>query len=460
MQPLLAIVGLTWKAAFRYRLFWVVTTLLLVAVVALPLLLKDDGTAAGFAQILITYTLSAVTGLLGLCTLWLACGTLARDIEDCQIQMVAVKPIARWQIWAGKWLGLLTLDAVLLAVAGLGIFGLLEYRARKLPEKELFKLKNEVLVARASVKEPDMEAAIRKETDREFKESLAKGAAADINPGALRQQIALNVRAALQVVQPNETRLWKIPLGAMKDRLKDQPLYVRMKFNSADMLRQENLHAYWQVGYPKKTALWQEEMSVVPDTFYEFKIDPNLFDENGDLYIAFLNVNETAVLFTLQEGMEVLYRQGGFGLNFVRGLGIILCWLGLLAALGLASASFLSFPVAAFFSIAVLMISFSSGTLTNVVNDGTLLGFNEEKGVKGHSAVDTLAVPAFKGMLEVINLVQGFSPIDSLSTGRLIPLETLGQAVGQIIGLLGGLLAAGGIFIFSRRELATAQGTQ
>ena len=255
MQPLFAIVGLTWKAAFRYRLFWVVTSLLLVAVVALPMMLKDDGTAAGFAQILLTYTLSAVTvkPLLGLSTLWLACGTLARDIEDCQIQMVAVKPIARWQIWAGKWLGLLTLDAALLAVAGLSIFALLEFRARKLPEAELFKLRNEVLVARASVKEPGMEQAIRQESEREFKESLDKGVAADLNPAVLRQQIALKVRADLQVVQPGETRLWRIPLGAARDQLKGQPLYVRMKFNSAKRWANPTIyHALWQVGYSEK----------------------------------------------------------------------------------------------------------------------------------------------------------------------------------------------------------------
>ena len=88
------------------------------AVVGLPLLIKDDGTARGFTQILLTYTLSAITGLLGLSTLWLSCGTLARDIEECQIQVVATKPIARWQIWLGKWLGIVTLNAALLAISG------------------------------------------------------------------------------------------------------------------------------------------------------------------------------------------------------------------------------------------------------------------------------------------------------------------------------------------------------
>ena len=38
------------------------------------------------------------------------------------MQMVAVKPIARWQVWLGKWLGILSLNAVLLALAGAAIF--------------------------------------------------------------------------------------------------------------------------------------------------------------------------------------------------------------------------------------------------------------------------------------------------------------------------------------------------
>src|SRR5579862_1889309 len=158
MQQLFAIISLTWKAAFRYRLFWVIAFLLVGAVVGLPILVKDDGTAEGFAQILITYTLGAVSGLLGMCTLWLACGTLARDVEECQIQMVAVKPIARWQIWLGKWLGLVTLDAALLVVAGVSVFCLLQWRARGLPPRELAKLKNEVLIARGSVKEDNRDA--------------------------------------------------------------------------------------------------------------------------------------------------------------------------------------------------------------------------------------------------------------------------------------------------------------
>src|ERR1035441_9788711 len=145
MQRIFAIAWLTWKAALRFRLFLVIAVLLLAAVVGLPILIKDDGTARGFTQILLTYTLSTITGLLGLSTLWLSCGTLARDIEECQIQVVATKPIARWQIWLGKWLGIVTLNAVLLGISGGCVFGLLQWRAGKLPAAEQKILREQVL---------------------------------------------------------------------------------------------------------------------------------------------------------------------------------------------------------------------------------------------------------------------------------------------------------------------------
>src|SRR5208337_1230446 len=166
MQRLLAIAWLTWKAAFRFRLFLVIAVLLLAAVVGLPVLIKDDGTARGFTQILLTYTLSVITALLGLSTLWLACGTLARDIEECQMQVVATKPIARWQIWLGKWIGIMSLNAALLALSGACVYGLLEWRADKLPLAEQKVLREQVLVARGAAKEKNDDVEIDAETER------------------------------------------------------------------------------------------------------------------------------------------------------------------------------------------------------------------------------------------------------------------------------------------------------
>src|SRR5437762_6661649 len=166
MQRVLAIAWLTWKAAFRFRLFLVIAVLLLASVVGLPLLIKDDGTARGFTQILLTYTLTTISALLGTSTLWLACGTLARDIEDCQMQVVVVKPIARWQIWLGKWLGLMSLNAALLALSGASVYGLLQWRAARLPVDQQQVLRSEVLVARGSALPPDPAQKIETDTEQ------------------------------------------------------------------------------------------------------------------------------------------------------------------------------------------------------------------------------------------------------------------------------------------------------
>ena len=461
MQRIFAIAGLTWKAALRFKLFLVIAALLILTVVGLPLIIKDDGTAQGFTQIILTYTLSAITALLGLSTLWLACGTLARDIEECQIQIVATKPIARWQIWLGKWLGIVSLNAVLLAIAGGCVFGLLQWRATQLPVAQQKILQEQVLVARGSAKEANSEADINAETERILQDRLKSNPVDRVDVPEVRKQIRERVKADFQLVPPSYQRAWQIDLGFAKNYLAGKPLQLRVKFNSAQKSASGTFTAIWQVGVPQKTKFWQSQpMSLAPDTFHEFSIPPDLFDANGVLTVSFLNPNGTALLFPLDEGMEVLYPEGGFALNFARGLGIIFCWMALLAALGLMAASFLSFPVATFFALGLLAVGLASDTLAESVASGSVAAGNEETGVAGYSVADVVLIPAFKGALAVISLVNSYSPVEALSSGRSITWSELATAFAQIVFLVGGIFSVVGIFFFNRRELATAQGTQ
>lgn len=453
-----AVIRLTWKAAFRFRLFWVLTVLLLGSVIALPMIIKDDGTARGFTQILLTYTLGIITSLLGLTTLWLSCGTLARDIEEAQIQMVAVKPIGRWQIWLGKWLGLFFLNAALLAIAGGSVFSLLKWRAEKLPVAEQKILESEIFVARGSLKEPvtDFGPAV----DKEVEARLKANPMSTLDAGLLRKQIEEGMKAAEQVVEPNHLRRWVIDFGFRKEFMRDDPLFLRMKFHSPEtspLGDAKTYRAVLLVGVPGTDKYFPiDEPSIAAETYHEFPVPPNLFDNDGKLTIEFRNYNKSALLFPLDEGMEVLYREGSFGLNFARGLGIILCWLSLLAAVGLCAASFLSFPVATFFALTFLVFIFSTGTMTAVVQEGVVAGRTHE-GKPNAPMLDAVFVPVFRALLKVVQLVQAFSPIESLSSGRSITWGQLGLAFAQIVLLMGGLFAWVGIFIFNRRELARSQ---
>lgn len=441
----------------RFRLFAVVAALLVLAVVGLPLIVKDDGTARGFVQIIITYTLSAVTALLGFSTLWLSCGALARDIEECQIQVVATKPIARWQIWLGKWMGIASLNAALLVLAGACIYGLLEWRATKLPLLERTELQQELLVARGSAKETDNTAQINAKTEEILQNRLKSnpGISADLNE--VRNQIREQVKSDFQLVPPGYYRIWNIDLGADKSYIHNKSLQLRIKFESADHNPNGTYTGIWEIGNPDSTNyVVVPQMSLSPDTFHEFTIPPNLYNDKGELTIVFVNQNEMSLLFPLEDGMEVLFPQGSFTVNFIRALGIIFCWLILLSAIGLMAASFLSFPVAAFFSLTMLAVAFSSSTLAETVDLGSVTSGTTPTAAT-RSITDTIFIPIFKGMLAVLNLVENFSPIDALSSGRSVPWSELGAAVGQIAILFGGTFAIIGIALFSRRELAAAQ---
>jgi len=430
--------------------------LLLAGVIILPLIIKDDGTARGFSQIILTYTLTLMTALLGFATLWLSCGILAREIEDAQMQMVVSKPIARWQIWLGKWLGILALNAMLLAITGAAVYALTISRAHKLPPKELAILQNEIFVARQSAREelPDFDEMANSVLREKLKSNpVPEG----LSVPALRNIIKEQLKSRNSLVPPGYRNQWEIYAGNPA-KVKNLPLTIRTKVDPPVPGIETWFQTHWEFGDPNSRNQFQTNMLLPGEAAIEFQIPANLVTDKGMLQIRMENLSEKPMLFPLEDGLEVLYRIGGFGGNFFRGLVVIFCWLALLAALGLSASTFLSFPVASFCTIAVLCVCLSTGTLKQIVAEGGIIQVNPNSGFADDpSILNQIAVPMAKALLFTFNLARGFSPIDSLSSGRAVTWGELGRAVVQICILLCGLLAGVGMIIFTRRELATAQ---
>ena len=459
MHRILAIAALTWKAALRYRLVWVLTGLLLGVVFGLPLMLKDDGTARGLTQILLTYTLSFVTTILSFATLWMACGTLARDVEECQMQMVAVKPIARWEVWLGKWLGIMLLNLALLGGSGVVIYGLVLWRSSHLPPEQREILRGEVLTARVGMKEPPPN--LDAEVEKQLRTRLEKNPVPDANLAEVRKTMRDQIKAMNEVIRPGYLRRWSIDLGHAGTLLKDRPLFLRVKFASSQYSTKPLTYpTFWEIGPVGAQNRFRFVRPLTTATFHEIRLDPRLIDAKGVLTIDCVNPaeNRDAFVFTLEEGLEVLYAESSFGLNYARALWIILLWLGFFAALGLAAASFMTFPVAAFFSLSMLVIGLGSTMLATIVKEGSYL--SGEAGGMNPVVVDKVMVTFFKALLFLVQLVLDFSPIDALSTGRSVTWAMVGVATWQILILVSGILAAFGIYVFTRRELATAQARQ
>ena len=82
-------------------------------------------------------------------------------------------------------------------------------------------------------------------------------------------------------------------------------------------------------------------------TIHEIAVPANAVAD-GYLGVVFENtpLNDTVVIFPIEDGLEILYKADSFGANFIRATLLIFMRLVFLAALGISVATWLSFPVA------------------------------------------------------------------------------------------------------------------
>ena len=107
----IALLGI--RAPLRSRL--VLGLLALLAVILAGI--RGDGTAQGEMRMLLTWTLGVAAGVLGAATLWAGCAAVASDIEAGRHAPTAVSPARPFEIWLGRWLGLVVVNGALLLVA-------------------------------------------------------------------------------------------------------------------------------------------------------------------------------------------------------------------------------------------------------------------------------------------------------------------------------------------------------
>ena len=312
-------------------------------------------------------------------------------------------------------------------------------------------MRQEVLVARGGLREApvDLEADVEQMYERRRNDEAVQ----NLDPVFVKQQLRELVKAQQETVAPNYGRIWDLDLGARKFFLRDQPLFLRVKFHAASRNEAGVFNTVWVIGDEAAGQSVRLPRQMAAETFQEFSIPPNLFSADGKLYIQCQNRDATTLLFPLADGLELLYPDGGFALNYARGVGIIFCWLALLAAMGLAASTFLSFPVATLLTVSLVCLGLSGGMFSEVVSEGTLLGMNQDTGQPESQTLDWIFVPVFRAVAFVVNQITSFTPVESLVMGRSIGWAELGNAIVRIVLLAGGIFGAAGIAIFKRRQL-------
>mgnify|MGYP001611843661 CR=1 FL=1 len=463
MEKIVAIAFLQVRAAIRSKLFVSLMGVLVLALIGLPATIKGDGTLMGQIKVLLYYTLGLTTIILGVATLWAASGAISQEVESRQIQLVVVKPVHHFQIWFGKWLGLLAMNAALLCLTGLIMWGLVQWTMRSsgVSKQERRMVREELLAGRELFRPHD---TLQQDTLDRYNDLLRKGAlSADFPRAEALLAIKKEFLAEKTVVKPSSAKQWFIEMpDGLSGVAGGDTAEVMLKIQFTPVRAGTNpVSGRWSVGTEHEPDIYSMTTNNTMDGLYRITIpvDPALvqkvISEPGrKLVVDYKNDDDTksrSVIFDRTSGVELYIRQSGFESNLVRALLIVLCRIALLAALGLTASTMFSFPVATFTSFAILMISFLTHYFIFLSEmEGHVHDSGEAKESYWHVASDK-AVRKLNAAFEPVMEIKAVSP---LSDGVLVSWNDVGKAVLISAVLYSGLLGVVGILLFRRRELA------
>ena len=334
------------RAPWRSRLVAALLVLLAATVLVLPAPLHSDGTPAGELRMLLTWTLGPAMAILAAASLWAGCAAISPEVWDRRYASAAVTPARPFEAWLGRWLGLVAIDAALLAAVLLGIGAQV---ARRVPAAAI------AVRARLAADPEAFEAEVR----RIFADLPPEVRAAVDEPKALASIRRDLAGEAYLPVAPGRARAW----GFLLPDPAPEEAELRFQFMSSYGSLQGAKGALAVSADGRAVA----EIPVTNDDpgFVSAMIPASALRGARRLAVEFRNGESAdggaSVLLRQSDSLRVLVPAGGLVANLMRAFLALLAPLALLAALGAALGCAFSFPVAAFLATAIVTMALASG---------------------------------------------------------------------------------------------------
>jgi hypothetical protein len=450
MNNIWAVAQNTIKQALRTKSALALIAILVILLLVMGLTTTGDGTLKGRLQTFISYGLSLTSLLLCLLTVILSVYTITNDIKQKQIFTVLTKPIKRYELLLGKFLGVVIFNLFLLAVFGAIIYSVVLYIPKwgEFTEQELDQVNNGFLTARIGL-EP-LELDVSKEVNEQY-EQLRKS-------GLLDQQFSGMAKNSIIESLTYRKRMWKRstePGGKLtwefenvRPLTKEESLFITFKYDVSVNPPDLQVVGGWVVGDLRQVEMGAQPITPIMEyprkdlirTYYEIEVPSTVIADDGYLAVGFVNlpINNTTVII---DDLGVLYKAGNFTANYIRAVLLILIRLVFLAALAVLASSFLSFPVAILLCLTVFATANISGFILESFD------FLSENLSKFYSYV-------FKPIIRILPEFDKYNPSKFLIPARLISWTFLTRAIGFMVGIKAVLLIFFGIIIFSFREIA------
>ncbi|MGA1223083.1 MAG: ABC transporter permease [Phycisphaerales bacterium] len=475
-NPMCAVAATVVRESMRLR---IAVAFAALAVIVIPLLPQAIDPATPLRYQVQTFLSRALDTMYIVCaflTVFLGCATVAFEIRDRQAWTTLTKPVNRRAWLAGKWLGIVALNACVLLTCTVAMYAFLA-QVRSRPPQDIFDamaVGEEVLVAREGGT-PDYERLSREALDGEIDARMK----ADPNIQAdLREKVRseVEIRRALakgileeygksqRTIPPNEERIYRFS-GLSEQRRLGGTLTLRYKFYSGE----SDPHAMYPIiflfgsgdgqqwiDHSFTAAQWNIVLvpaeSIAPDGTLEIRIQNLQYNRNagpgdppflpGRYHIAFD-----------RDGLELLYRVGGFADNLLRAQLMNLCKLSFLAMLSVVCASVLSFPVACLIVFTVLAAGSTGSFLATSIDEYYYR--TDQVGVKIFEAIVKSIATATEFALRSFTEARANGP---LVEGRDVPWFAVWRTYLLIGVAWSGALFALGSWLFGRKELAIYSG--
>ncbi len=451
MRSLWAVAKNTIAQAVRMKVAVIFIILLLILLPVMSLAMPGDGTLKGRLQTFVSYGLGLTNLLLCLLTIIVSTYTLASDIKERQIYTILTKPIRRFQFLCGKLLGVVLLDMVLLAVFCGVIYGL----TVSIPvmsgagAEEIEGVNNEFFTARAALTPAVVDVS---EEVREKYEKLRQlgQLPAQLSPTKVFAELTRQKKLEKRAAAPANELVWEF--DNVRPFEPNDRIFVRFKYDVSVNPPDLNVYGRWLVGDYRqyqfgaaemKTPIYVFDRKDLIRTFHEIVVHADAVASDGYLAVVFQNIpiNDTVVIFPLEEGLEVLYKARSFTLNFILAALVIAARLIFLAAFGISVSTWLSFPVA----ILTCLVIYFTGSMSGFVFE-SLDFFTESWGRFFNYTL--------RPVVKLLPQFDQFNPTENMVYARMLSWSFLGYVFGVMVCIKAMILWVLGVVIFTYREVA------
>jgi len=470
--------------AIRMRAALVLLIVLVLSLPLLPLLLDSGERLEYRVQFLLTWALGATTLLLGLLNVFLGCGSLSGDIDSNRIHMTLTKPLGRPEYLLGKWAGLVAVNALLVVVAGIGIYSFtrLLSLAPATSQRDRYAVDEQVLTARQSIRPSHPSGdAYEKEIEKvidEFEKELPD--AFKVNRQGTRQRIRDQYVQRWHTLYPGKVGEYVFSgLGRAKTVAPVVHLRIRPYGDGTGLDRADVQVAMWVNGRPYPYRDGEHvAYTLAGQTTHTIDIPTEAIDDNGVLRLSLENKNlipagatqPTTIAIVPGKGLEVLEPVGLFGQNYLKCLFVVWLKLAMIAAVAVASATFLGFPMAVLLSLMIFLSAFGSGFVGDSLEfytgmDDVNANVKDMAQLRYASFYDFLKQGEYWEAIKVIMAIFGelfvkvipsfdrYDAVTAVATGMNVSVWTVLECilrVGIVAPIVLGLLAW---FCFEQRDL-------